>query len=137
MKKFFVLLILLCILLLNSYSNQSNFSLSTYFKTGSITRYTHENTKNSILPNITINGNNKLIGESIYFNNLNIDNALHTLLAKVEFTEYLIEKDLTIIYCSSPLVPRSVEIKNEIINLQIATCPEYTIIGWPMILGSF
>lgn len=137
MKKIFVLLILLCILLLNSYSNQNEFSFSSYFKTGTITRYTDENTELSILPNVTINGNSNLVGESIFFESLDLNNALHTLLANIKFVEYITENDLTILYCSSPLIPKSIQVKNENINLQIATCEKYTVIGWPLILGGF
>ena len=137
MKKIFILLILLAIILLNGYSKQSDFTLSNYFKTGIITKYTDTKCNNSLLPNVTINGSGNLLGESIYFENLELNNALTILQAKVEFFEYISDKDLTILYCSSPLVPKDVEVKDILINLQIATTDEYTVIGWPLILGSF
>lgn len=137
MKKIFVLLILLMILLLNSYSNQTDFSFSTYFNSGTITKYTEDNCNASILPNISINSNGKIIGESIYFEQLEVGNALSTLKAKVLFTEYISNRDLTVIYCSSPLIEKSVMVKDYSVNLQIATTDNYTVIGWPMILGSF
>ena len=137
MKKIFVLLILLMILLLNCYSNQTEFTFSNYFNTGVITKYTKNNCSASILPNVSINSNGKIIGESIYFDQLEIGNALSTLNAQVMFTEYIYSRDLTIIYCSSPLIEKSVVVKDYIVNLQIATTDNYTVIGWPMILGSF
>lgn len=117
MKKIFVLLILLTIILLNSYSKQTEFSLSNYFDIGTITSF-----KN---------------GESIYFTNFEVNDALKKLNAEIKFTEYIKNKDLTILYCKSPIIPKSVDVKNFNINLQIAITDDYTVIGWPMILGSF
>lgn len=137
MKKIFILIILLSILLLNAYNKSPDFSFYNYFNVGTITRYTNENSKNSILPNVNINGYGSLLGESIYFDNINIETALLTLKAKVEFVEYIAEKDLTILYCTTPLIHKEVFIKDKNINLQIASSENYTIIGWPMILGGF
>lgn len=122
MKKIVVLLILLSILMLNAYSKQTDFSFSKYFSSGTITCYaTDTNIK----------------GESIYFENLEIDNALKTLKANVVFKEYIKEKRLTILYCLSPLINKTIVTKNKEINLQIAVSNNYVVLGWPMILGSF
>lgn len=125
MKKIFILLILLCIVLLNCYNNQSEFTLSNYFQTGKITKYIDEERCNT------------LIGESIYLDTIEIDSALNNLNATIKFAEYIADKDLTILYCNSPLINKTIVVKAETINLQIALTDEYTVIGWPMILGSF
>lgn len=123
MKKLFILIMLLFILLLNAYSQQSEFTFTNYFEIGSITQYKQQN--------------KTLIGESAFFNNVEIDNILSKLNAKIQFIEYIKESDITILFCTSPLIYKSIKVKNKIINLQIAIAEEYTVVGWPMILGSF
>ena len=78
-----------------------------------------------------------IIGESLYFNNLEIASAIKTLKAKVKFTEYLKEQKLTIIYAYSSLINCYKTIDHIKVNLQISTCDEYSVIGWPLIYGSF
>jgi len=130
MKKIFILLILLTILLLNSYTTKPDFSFSNYFNVGTLTQYTDENMKN-------LKYKKSILGESIYFTNLNVENALNKLKAKIQFTEYIANKDLSILYCTSPLINKNVKVKNKSVNLQIAITEEYVVIGWPLILGSF
>ena len=79
---------------------------------------------------------NNLLGESIVIENLEIGAALSTLNASVTKTEYLSD-GTTVIYAYSNLIPTSINLNNEKINLQIATKNDISTIGWPLILGSF
>lgn len=140
MKKILILIVLLLILIFNCAKTQNDFTLKNYFPTGEITYYTHENVGSSahLLPNVYISKSpNCAIGESMYFNNIEIGNAIKTLGAKVLLVETLKEKGLTILYCNLPQLHVFVNYKGFDVNLQIASCEDYTIIGWPMILGSF
>ena len=71
----------------------------------------------------------------MYFENLEVGNALKVLKAEVEFIENV--DDLTLLYCHSSLITKSVTIKEKAINLQICIADDYAVIGWPMILGAF
>lgn len=141
MKKFIVLPILLLIIICNIY-NKQEFSLSTYFNQGKLSYYTNTatNTLSVKLADSYMSltkPNAKIIGESMYFNNLEVISAIKTLKASVKFTEYLSEQNLTLIYCYTSLIPTYKYVKSNKINLQISTCEEYSIIGWPLIYGSF
>lgn len=137
MKKIFVFLILIAILIINS-SSKNDFSLQDYFS-GRLTVYTKTcDVDNNILPNITIDNNsNSAIGESMFFDNVEISNILNKLNAKVIFSEYISSRNLTLLYCQSPKIRKSVLVKNKQINLQIVLADDYVVIGWPLILGSF
>ena len=140
MKKIFVLIVILFILILNFIYVNNDFSLINYFPTGQLTKYSNceENALAQILPNVYITNTNKhIIGESMYFDNLEVASAIDTLNAKVVFTESLTNEQMILVYCYSTLVPDSVEYKGKKINLQFAISNTYTVIGWPMILGSF
>ena len=140
MKKILILIILLLILIFNCAKTQNDFTLKDYFPTGEITYYTNENvdTTAHLLPNVYISkSSNYAIGESIFLKNIEIGNAIKTLGARVLLVETLQEKNLTILYCNLPQLHISVDYKGFDINLQIASCEDYTVIGWPMILGSF
>jgi hypothetical protein len=123
----------------------NNFSLKNYFNTGLLHIYTKRpiNETSIYLVNIYISTNSKgatkedIIGESLYFENLEIDSALNKLKAKIKFTEYIDDQNLTIIYAYSNLIPSSKTLNNTKVNLQISTCNEYSVIGWPIIYGSF
>lgn len=78
-----------------------------------------------------------IVGESLCFNDLEIGSAINTLKAKIKFTEYIENQNLTIIYAYSSLISTYKKINNVKVNLQISTCTEYSIIGWPVIYGSF
>ena len=80
---------------------------------------------------------NDIIGECLYFENLEVGSAIKTLKSKVRFTEYIDSQKLTIIYAYSNLIPTYKTINNNKINLQISSCSEYSVIGWPVIYGSF
>lgn len=126
MKKIFILIVILVIVMFSMLHDEKQFSLRDYFKTGEFTEYSS-----------SIEAKNKKIGESIYFDNLEVGQAIETLNAEIKFVEYLEDEGLTVIYCYSDKIKDSVYAKNEKINLQIASCDNYTVIGWPMILGSF
>lgn len=124
---------------------KKRFSLTNYFHSGTLYIYTNKSINSSSvkITNNYINTSSQgatsenIIGESIYFENLEVGSAIETMKAKVMFTEYLENENLTIIYALSPLIPLKKKVKNNYINMQIAISSEYTIIGWPTILGSF
>ncbi|MBO5910051.1 MAG: hypothetical protein J6Q15_00930 [Clostridia bacterium] len=123
----------------------NEFSLKNYFNSGTLHIYTtHPINETSIqLTNSYISTSRKgatnkdIIGESLYFDNLEVGSAIKTLKAKIKFTEFIKEQNLTIIYAYTLLIPTSKIIDNIKINLQISTCNEYSVIGWPVIYGSF
>ena len=136
MKKFIVLAVLLLILILNSVQTKSNFSLKDYFDFGELTIYS--NYKSEILPNVSMNTyKGEVIGESLFLKNYEADAILKKLNAQIKFLEYIDNLDLSIIYAYSPIISKTVELKNTSINLQIAVANDYLVVGWPMILGSF
>lgn len=140
MKKL-LLVIFMFLILINS-KQPNNFSLLDYF-TGEYQAYTMqpELENNVFLGNCyinygKINNNNLLIGESMTINNFEPSSALQKLKAIVVKTEYL-ENGATVIYAYSPLINKNVKLNNRKVNLQIAHYEQYSVIGWPLILGSF
>ena len=138
MKKLFVVIIMF-IIILSGVKTETNFSLLDYFS-GEYTAYTEQNSSNGInLGFCYMNSNQNveaLIGESLVVKNLEIGSALSTLKAKVVKTEYL-ENDMIVIYAFSPLIDEKVKVFNTYVNLQIATSDDRSVIGWPLIMGSF
>jgi len=136
MKKLFVLILLLLMLLANTLIQKEDFSLSKYFN-GELSVYAQSiDGENQILPTISISNSNKNVkGESMYFEQLEVGNALKVLNAKVKFVENI--DNLTILYCYTHLIDEKLKVKENDINLQICISDYYTVIGWPMILGSF
>lgn len=135
MKKF-ILIIIVALIIISNHS-KPEFSLTNYFK-GNYNCYTSED-KNGIdlgFCSISNTQTKNCIGESIEINNLEIASALKTLKATVNKTEYL-EDGTTVIYAYSPLIKRNIFANSNKTNLQIATKNNTTIIGWPLILGSF
>lgn len=126
-------------------NNNRDFSLSKYFSGNTLYTYTSEyiNPTSTKITNTYMSSSStgatsqNLLGESMYFDNLEVGYALKTLKANVKFTEYLPDEHLTIIYGYSPLINKNKIIKDKTINLQIAISSEYAIIGWPVIFGSF
>ena len=145
MKKFIVLLILALTMCGSMLIKPKTFTFNTYFNNGVIYTYTsHPINDTSILlvgTYMSLNSNgadeNDIIGECIYFDNLEVSSAITKLKAKVKFTEYIEEQHLTIIYAYSNLIPISKQVNNHKVNLQISTCNEYSAIGWPLIYGGF
>ena len=48
-----------------------------------------------------------------------------------------LETGATIIYAYTDKIKKNVTIENQKVNIQIAIYPNYSIIGWPLILGSY
>lgn len=140
MKKLIIAFILIMVLFY-AHSLNTNFTLKNYFK-GTYTSYSNVETKNSTnlgfcYLNTSVDIPQKhLIGESIILENIELNSALTSLKAKVVKTECL-ENCLVVIYAYTPLIKCNVNINNKKVNLQIAHKNEKTIIGWPLILGSF
>ena len=140
MKKLIIFSALVMVLFYaNSFNN--NFSLLNYF-TGEYYSYSNQESENSInlgfcyLSKEDSSSLKNIIGESLKIVNLEISSAIKTLNAKVVKTEYL-ENGTTVIYAYSPLIKNNVSINDKRVNLQIASNKDFSIIGWPLILGSF
>ena len=145
MKKIIALLILCLLFACSIFINHNHFTLTDYFDSGVLHIYTKRPINQTSIPLMSIymsanaEGCNQeeIIGESLYFENLEVGSAITTLKAKVKFTEYIKEQNLTLIYAYTNLIDKY-ELVNDIkINLQISTCDEYSVIGWPLIYGSF
>lgn len=138
MKKILIFIILLIIVIFNCAYIKKDFSLSDYFPEGQITIYSNIKDCDSqeIVQDVYITQNrNSVIGESVFLRNFETGQILDILDAKVVSVEYL--DNLTILFCKTDKINKQVKHNNQKINLQIATCEEYTVVGWPMILGGF
>ena len=76
------------------------------------------------------------IGESIKIENCEPLSAIKTLNGKILFCETL-ENGTEVLYAFSNKIPKSVKLNNQEVNIQVAHNNSYSIIGWPLILGSF
>lgn len=145
MKKIIVVIVLSLLFACGIFVKPKQFTLKTYFNSGILYTYTSRpinETSIELVGNymsLSSRGANKndIIGECLYFENLEVGSAIKTLKAKVRFTEYIDSQKLTIIYAYSSLIPTYKTINNNKINLQISSCSEYSVIGWPVIYGSF
>lgn len=145
MKKIIVIIVLSLLFACGIFVKPNQFSLSSHFNCGTLYTYTSRpinNTSIELVGNymsLSSEGAGKgdIIGECMYFDNLEVSAALNTLKAKVKFTEYIDNEKLTVIYAYSRLIPTHKTINNHKINLQISTCSEYSVIGWPVIYSSF
>ena len=140
MKKFFIV-IAVFLILISCKEVENNFTLLDYFS-GEYTAYTKiaqsENCVNlgfCYMQDEKVE-ESKLVGESLKVYNFEPVEALKTLKAKLLKTEYL-ENGTTIIYAYTSLIKEKVEVENKNVNIQIAQNDEYSIIGWPLILGSY
>lgn len=140
MKKLLIAIILMCIIV--SGNTKTDFTLCDYFD-GEYTAYTENkispssiNLGSCYMSNFKIEDLSCLVGESMKIEDFEISSALKTLKAKVVKTEY-IESGATIIYAYSPLIKRTVNFNGNKVNVQFAYYETYTIVGWPLILGSF
>lgn len=138
MKKFFIVIIVFLIIL-GGVKTEADFTLLSYFS-GEYTAYTEASTDNGInLGFCYMNSkpnSSSVVGESLVVENLEVGSALSELKAAVVKTEFL-NDGTTVVYAYSPLINRRVEAFNHNVNLQIAIKEDVTIIGWPLILGSF
>ncbi len=139
MKKLMIVAIIFIILL--SSRNSQEFSLKDYFD-GQYIAYTDKRVNDSSVNlgfcymNTDTENINQLVGESMKIYNFEPASAIKTLRAKVIRTEYL-DTGATVIYAYTDLIKPQVNIEKQNVNLQIAYYEEYSIIGWPLILGSF
>ena len=62
--------------------------------------------------------------------------AIEELNAKILFTEFL-GIGASVIYAYTDQIGRYVNVNGEKVNIQIAQYNDYSVIGWPLILGSF
>ncbi len=141
MKKIMAALSLFLILI-NNVNAEKIFSLKDYF-VGEYASYSYTPlTENYIyLGSCYMNigddvDTSQLIGESMTIQNFEPASAINLLDATIIKMEYL-ETGATIFYCYTDLISRSVTVDNKKANLQIAYYDTYSVIGWPMILGSF
>ena len=138
MKKLIIVIFVFLILIAGKQDNMS-FSLLDYFS-GDYTVYTSSSTENGVdLGFCYMNSkpvSESIVGESLVVENFEVASAIDILNARVVKTEYL-EDGTTVIYAYTNLINETVKVDNERVNLQIATKNDRTIIGWPLILGSF
>ena len=80
--------------------------------------------------------NEEIVGESITISNIEIISVLETLNAKLIKTECLDDSTI-VLYAYSDKIKDSVKVDDQLVNLQIACKDSITVIGWPLILGSF
>lgn len=138
MKKLFIV-ITMFVILLSSQNLQNDFTLLDYFS-GEYVAFTqtqHETATNLgfCCMQTTKVDSKELVGESLKIENFEPISALKKLNAKIVKTEYV--EDRIIIYAYSPLINKVVTVDNQKVNLQIAQTEDYTVLGWPLILGSF
>lgn len=139
MKKI-IIVSLIFLIILSGAKTENNFTLLNYFS-GDYTCYTSsENGEDCVdLGFCYMNSKPKtenVIAESMVIENLEVGKALSVLNARVVKTEYL-EDGTSIIYAHTILINDSVETSGGRVNLQIATRDERSVIGWPLIMGSY
>ncbi len=139
MKKIIVVIIMFLIIL-NCSKNEKQFSLLSYFS-GEYIAYTSVNGGEDCVDLGFCYVNTKpvkdcVIGESITIEDCEVSSALLKLNARVVKTEYL-ENGTTVIYAFSNLINEKVDVFGKNVNIQMAIKDNRTIIGWPLILGSF
>jgi len=139
MRKFIIVIILM-LTLINGQDNVKDFSLLDYFD-GAYISYTSAEQNDSVdlgfcYMNEQIEDREVIVGESMTIENFEVSSAISDLKAKVIKTEYL-EDGTTVIYAYTKLIKDQVKINDQKVNLQIAYKEEYSVIGWPLILGSF
>ena len=138
MKKIFIACVLMLLLLVGTWENQQ-FTLRDFFD-GEYSVYTTEHALDATdLGFCRVVENRKVssvIGESVKINNFEPVSAIEILNAKLIKTEVLNDGTI-VLYGYSDLINKSVVVDSQQVNLQIACCEEYCVIGWPLILGSF
>lgn len=138
MKKILAIISLFVILLSNSPSK--DFTLLDYFD-GEYSAYSNKPLSENCINLGTCYMNmgkveGDLVGESIIVYNLEVSNAIDDLSAVVIKAEIL-DDGTSVLYCYTDLINTSVKINNCKVNIQIAHNDQYSVIGWPLILGSF
>lgn len=141
MKKLLCILALFIILISNN-AKTEDFSLRDYY-TGEYFAYSNEPISDkyvnlgSCVMNISeVSDHTKIVGESMTIENFEPISALKQLNAKLIKTENL-QTGAQVFYAYSSKINSSVKLDGEKVNLQIAYYGDYSVIGWPLILGSF
>jgi len=140
MKKFFVVIVMFLVLICSK-NVENDFTLLDYFS-GEYTSYTEEieseeslNLGFCYMQDKDVD-KNKLVGESLKIYNFEPINALKKLNATLVKTECL-DNGLVVIYAYTNKIKDYVEVDNKKVNIQIANNDECSVVGWPLILGSF
>ena len=120
----------------NSFSLLDYFSGEYYAYTASPASDNFINLGSCVMNIGELNENVPIIGESLTIKNFEPISALKTLNAKTIKVEHL-ETGATIIYAYTNKINKNVTIENQKVNIQIAIYPNYSVIGWPLILGSY
>lgn len=140
MKKLFVVIVVFLILIGNV-GVKNNFTLLDYFD-GEYYAYSNSPISNhyiflgSCYMNIGEVNSNDIVGESMIIENFEPIAAIEELNAKILFTEFL-DTGASVIYAYTDQIGRYVNVNGEKVNIQIAQYNDYSVIGWPLILGSF
>ena len=139
MKKMMCVIFVLIVLVAGNQKN-NDFSLLDYFS-GTYTAYTSTSSGVDCVDLGFCYMNSKpttkdVVGESMILKNFEIGEAIKLLNARVVKTEYL-EDGTTVIYAFTNLIDKKVQVEGKHVNIQIAVHDEQTIVGWPLILGSF
>ncbi len=140
MKKLFVVIVVFLILIGNV-GVKNNFTLLDYFD-GEYYAYSNSPISNhyiflgSCYMNIGEVNSNDIVGESMIIENFEPIAAIEELNGKIIFTEFL-DTGASVIYAYTDQIGRYVNVNGEKVNIQIAQYNDYSVIGWPLILGSF
>ena len=141
MKKMLVILVLF-VVLVSQNTNTESFSLLNYFS-GEYYAYSHSPISENyvdlgscVMNYGKVENNKKLIGESMIVADFEPVACLKDLEAKVVKTE-IIETGAEVIYAYTNLIKDYVSVSGKKVNIQIAHYETYSVIGWPLILGSF
>ena len=140
MKKLFVVIVVFLILIGNV-GVKNNFTLLDYFD-GEYYAYSNSPISNhyiflgSCYMNIGEVNSNDIVGESMIIENFEPIAAIEELNGKIIFTEFL-DTGASVIYAYTDKIGRYVNVNGEKVNIQIAQYNDYSVIGWPLILGSF
>ena len=140
MKKLFVVIVVFLILIANV-GVKNNFTLLDYFD-GEYYAYSNSPISNhyiflgSCYMNIGEVNSNDIVGESMIIENFEPIAAIEELNGKIIFTEFL-DTGASVIYAYTDQIGRYVNVNGEKVNIQIAQYNDYSVIGWPLILGSF
>lgn len=137
-----LVVVFLFFLLVNHFNSQKIFSLQNYVQ-GEYTAYTNKKVAEKSIYLGTcymvsgkVNEKDSIVGESVKSYNLEVGKFLKDLDATVVANNY-IESGVVVISAFSPKIKNKVKENGRWINLQIASYEDYTIVGWPVILGSF
>lgn len=141
MKKLF-LVIVVFLVLIGNVGYKSNFTLLDYF---SGEYYVYTSNKQGVdsvflgscyMSSTPLETSDEIIGESMKIYNFEPVSALQSLNATIIFSECL-DSGASVIYAYTDKIKKFVQVNGKKVNIQLAHYDEYSIIGWPLILGSF